>query len=246
MLGLGVPWQNGETNPTYYRDTLRLLVPPHWYNWKADALQRDYTPMVWACKHSAWFTAQIERAQAWRNEYSFYFIGNEPERPEQSNTSPHEFAAAMQTWLALVGGQWAGPGVLWGDPGRAWLAEYLRIGGPLPDVWAIHIYGSTTVQGWLDQYTDAAIWLDRRVSVRPIWVTETNGSEAIMRYLAARHDVIAFWYCAHDPFGNNRAADLTNANATSLTDLGRLYVSLQGVGGAGAEQHKRYMPFMAG
>lgn len=244
-LGIGLPWQHAETDPGYYARAVALLSPPSWYTWKADCLgQPGFTPMVWQPKLGPAYTRMLQVAQ--HAPRQLWFLGNEVERREQANVSPHEFKAAVQTWLALVGGQWAGPGILWGDQGRQWLAEYLRIGGPLPDVWAIHIYGSETVQGWLDQYTDAAIWLDRRVSVRPIWVTETNGSEAIMRYLAARHDVIAYWYSAHDPFGDNRAADLTNADATSLTDLGRLYASLQGVTGAGAEGHKVYMPAVRG
>lgn len=243
-LGIGLPWQWAESDPGYYARALALLSPPSWYTWKADCLgQPGFTPMVWQPKLGPHFTKAIEAAQ--HGPRTTWLLGNEPERQEQANVSPADFVAAIQVWLALVGGQWAGPGILWGDEGRWWLYEYIKLGGPIPDYWAIHIYGSRDSRGWFDQYHHARRFFAELRVHRPVWVTETNGGEQLMRDLAAS-DITAYWYSAHDPFGDNRAADLTNADATSLTELGRLYVSLQGATGAGNEQPRLYMPMVRG
>lgn len=200
--------------------------------------------MAWKPKLGPAFTKVLQAAQ--RGPRQLWFLGNEPERAEQSDTSPADFADAMRTWRALVGGPWAGPGILWGDPGRVWLDAYLRLGGPIPDVWAIHIYGSLDIAGWLDQYNHALGWLSSRNLHQPVWVTETNGSGALMRYLAWRDNLVAYWYCAHDPFGDNRAADLHDAQG-QLTHLGRVFAGLQGAAAAGSDVRPRaYMPIVRG
>lgn len=238
-----MPWQLAERDASYYTRTRELLGWPSWTNWKADCMGMEgYMPMVWACKLSTLFTRHIERAQ--HAPRQTWLLGNEPESRFQSDTTPSEFADAARSWLALVGISWAGPGILWGDEGRAWLDEYLRLGGPLPSAWAIHIYGSADVQGWSNQYTHARRWLAEHNAVRPIWVTETNGSEALMRTLYAS-PLVAYWYCTHDGLANMGYADLHDAGG-QLTHLGHVYRELRGVQPAGRNEHNSYFPFLPG
>jgi len=246
MLACGIPWQMEEHFPGAQVRAVSLLGCQSWYNWKADALgQPGFTPMHWrnhieTVKQPT--TGQIIEA-AQHGPRQVWLIGNEPERHDQDNyATPQEYADLVRTWLALVGGRWAGPGILWSDGGRDWLDAYLALGGPIPDVWAVHIYGSETVSGWLGQYEHLQAWLATRRIVRPVWITETNGGADVLRYLA-ESGITAYWYSARDPFGDNSHADLVNADATELTDLGRLYASLQGASGAGAQmQAQGWLP----
>lgn len=256
MLGVGLPWQWAERDTSYYTRTRELLGWPQWYSWKADCIGMDgYTPMVYAPRLGPQFSQHIARAQAWKQEYTVWILGNECEREEQANVSPAEFAEAIRTWLALVGGQWAGPGILWSDGGRAWLDAYLRAGGPIPDVWAIHIYGSGTPRSWMMQYEHLQAWLTTRRITRPIWITETNaradvaGNATLMRFLVTNPEIVAYWYSSHDPFGDNRIADLHDA--AGLTELGQLFADLQRLASVGLMPRPRreqgvYFPFLPG
>ena len=256
MIGAGIPWQLAERNPLYYPLTLAALGHPIWYNWQASQSHMDdshYTPMVWGCALGPEFTRHIERAQRWRSKWRMYFLGNEPESKWQSDTSPAEFADAARTWLALVGGSWAGPGILWGDEGRYWLYEYIKIGGPIPTTWAIHIYGSDTPAGWDNQYNHVLRFLSGLGVHSRVVITETNAHgdyaecAALLHHLATRPDVTAYWYSAHDPFGPMRDADLSNADGTQRTPLGDLFAGLQsGPSGAGRNEHNVYMPVVRG
>lgn len=247
-LGICLPWQLAERDASYYTRTRHALGWPVWMNWKYDCIGMDgYTPMLWAAKHGPHMTRAIEMAQRFRGH--LWLMGNEPEIESQSHTEPAEVADVLRTWLALVGGTWAGPGVLWGDEGRAWIDAYLRLDGPLPDAWAIHIYGSDTVQGWLDQYIHAQRWLTARAQ-RPIWVTETNaysdiaGQEPLLRFLAMQPDITAYWYCSHDSFGPWRNSDLHDEQG-QLTALGQTYAYLNGAHAA-RHEHNVHLPFLPG
>lgn len=255
MLHLCLPWQMEEFHPGAHDRVYRLLGMPIHYSWNYGQIaygKDTYHPMLWQCKLGAAMTQAIAAAQANHLGAHVWLLGNEPERPDQSNTAPGDFVDAAVTWQALVGGPWAAPGALWGDEGRAWLTEYLRLDGPIPSIWAIHIYGSGDSRGWNDQYRHAQRWLAERSVSRPIWVTETNAAggydaqAALLHHLALRPDVTAFWYCAHDPFRTMAAADLVNETGTQRTPLGDLYASLQGVGGAGRNEHNVYMPVARG
>lgn len=255
MLHACLPWQHAERDEGYYTRTRHALRWPGWYTWKYDCLGMDgYLPMLWRVEHGPAMTAAIALAQRMRGHT--WLMGNEPERPQQANTPPALFADAMRTWLALVGGRWAGPGILWSDGGRDWLDAYLALGGPIPDVWAVHIYGSETVSGWLGQYEHLQAWLATRRIVRPVWITETNargdatGNATLMLFLAASPDLTAFWYASRDPFGDNAVADLHDA-AGRPTALGQLFADLQrSASGAGTprprREHSVHFPFLPG
>lgn len=244
MLGVGVPWQWAERDSEYYDRAWRNLGQPAWYSWKWDAMGRPgFMPMAWCPRLGSDYTRVLQAAHR-APVRSVWLLGNEPERADQSDVSSDEFADAVRVWLALIGRRWAGPGILWGDEGRWWLDEYIKLGGPLPDIWAIHIYGSLDVAGWLDQLFHARRWFAEMRATRPIWVTETNGSEALMRFLAAEPSLTAYWYCARDPFGHNAAYDLLDAEGKP-THLGRVFRSLQtGPEGAGSGTHRQYLPMI--
>lgn len=147
---------------------LHILNSPWWYTWKYDQLDRPgYTPMVWRCTKD-W----IERALplALEEPERMWLLGNEPERLDQSNTPPDEFADNARRW-ALAGLPFAAPGVLWNEQGRKWLEEYLSAGGPEPDAWHFHIYA------WSAGHFLAEIAsMNRMWSRRPIIISECAGA----------------------------------------------------------------------
>ncbi len=246
MLFCGVPWQWAETDPTYYTRTVEALGCEAWINWQyRDASMDGNVPLVWRAELGPEFTEAMQFMVDAKGQWTVMLLGNEPESKWQSDTSPQDFAAAANTWQALVGGKWGGPGILWGDEGRVWLEAYLRLGGPVPSVWAIHIYGSSDTQGWLDQYQDAQRWFAAHGVERPLWITETNGSADLMRYLSGEPSIVAFWYSTRDWFGSMAASDLHDASG-QLTQLGELYASLHGAGGAGEPVDWVYLPVVVG
>lgn len=236
MLGVGIPWNNAETDPDYYRHVLTLLQPPKWYNWKHDRLgDEGYVPMCWRFALGTALDKAIAAAKA--KPGHLWLAGNEPELDPvhgQSDTSPSEYAQAAKRWMSQVGGKWGGPGILWHEQGRQWVRNYLALNAPLPSVWTIHLYGTSSVQQWEEQYAQAKGFFAGLGISRPVWVTETAAhgnvdvQRALMERLMRRGDgVTSFWYSAHDPFGPWRTSDLVNKSGTQTTALGYRYGSYQ-------------------
>ena len=85
-LAVGIPWQHAETDAGYYSRVWKQLGEPDWYTWKADCIGRPgFTPMAWKPKPGPAFTKVLQAAQ--RGPRQLWFLGNEPERAEQSDTS---------------------------------------------------------------------------------------------------------------------------------------------------------------
>lgn len=87
---------------------------------------------------------------------------NEPDMPTQDRISPQNALLQYRIWKDAIGnnGRIAGYGVGvqknysgW----RNWLDEWLHIGGPLPDVWHMHIYANDTVI-WNNLYEEWQAW----------------------------------------------------------------------------------------
>ena len=89
-------------------------------------------------------------------------LWNEPDRPTQDRTTPQDALEQTQIWIDAIGsnGRIAGYGVGL-EPGytgwRIWLDEFLRLGGPLPDAWHIHIYAEDVPQ-WDELYQQWQEW----------------------------------------------------------------------------------------
>lgn len=160
---------------------LNKLSPACWLNWDMTAeSMRDgrYAPMVWRLGWAPWTPERVE-ALAAAYPGKTWLLQNEPEEPSQGNTSPEEAARLMLGYIAAIGdnGRLACCGTHANLNGLPWLDRYLAAGGPVPDVWHIHIY-ATTVDGWyagLDQWW---AWWERNGSGRPIIISETSAMEA--------------------------------------------------------------------
>jgi len=222
-FGVGIPWQRAADDPLWYSRVLKKLQPTCWYNWLNDQTHHaNYTPMLWRCNAvnvaNTLFTAQAVGEQLW-------FIGNEPEQTSQSNTTPQDFVDGVIAWQESVGGQIALPGLYWDtyEHGKAWLDEYVRLGGPIPDYWAVHMYQPAGHQ-WRAGFPGMIEHL-RGIADIPILLTECGGSyndEACILevmhevWLAVeRGDVQAAWW-----FSAYYEADMPHNNL--LTDDGKL------------------------
>lgn len=238
MLRVCLPWQWAEKDAGYYDRVRARLGNPFFYNHKHDLLSGDpatrYTPMLYACKRDGHFDRALMAARTYPRR--MWLIGNEPERADQSDTSPAEFAKAAALWAAQTAGRsfMALPGILWGDEGRAWLEGYLaQPNRTIPGVWAIHIYGSSTPEAWDAQYRHAQRWFAEHKVSRPVWPTETNcyspdpaRAIALMRYLHDRTDTLIWWYASRDPFLGMASNNLHDA-IFNPTPLGRAFAALQ-------------------
>lgn len=233
-LGVGLPWQHAEADEDYYQRALGTLMPPWWYSWKFDAIDfifPPFLPMVWAMKADG---AANQAVTAAGYGPRLWLLGNEPERADQSNTSPETAALFSLWWRGTAQGEWAGPGVLIGLPAAYdWLDAYLAAGGAIPDAWAVHNYGWTADQ-WDNNLGPFLLWMQRRGVAKPVIVTECASwdrslpaQQAIMRRVRTAIEQgniqAACWYSSRDPFGPFRGADLLTAEG-ELTPLGEQYV----------------------
>ena len=117
---------------------------------------------------------------------------NEPERADQANLSSEEGAAVVRQ-MVDAGACVAAPGMILTVEGLAWLEWYLDADGPVPDVWAIHLYFCYTPAG-----IDRALekwdgWMRRWDVKRPTIITEFNAQHldvgqqiVLMRHMAMR------------------------------------------------------------
>lgn len=239
-LGVGIPWQNAETDPGYYDRALGLLEPPFWYNWKFDKIGASrYVPMCWKCAPGTMLDQAIAAAKADRalRPTQTWLMGNEPELPpehKQSDTNPADYKTAALKWVQNVGGFWVGPNILWHEQGREWIRNYVRIGGPIPSAWGIHIYFSATPAQWAATYNEAKSFFAGLGVPRVIWVTETavaggavSTQKTLLDWLMRQRDFKAFWYSSHDPFGPWREADLMDLPNRVTIPLGYHYASYQ-------------------
>jgi len=135
-LGGGFPWQNHGINAAGLDTALSILNPEWWHDWKFGQIGRPgYFPSLWRCSRTT--TAYIAEfnlavAAAKTNPDILWFLGNEPERRDQSNTGVHTFTRAVKAFRkALPGTPIALPGVMVtdrpNDPGMYWLAGYNKL-----------------------------------------------------------------------------------------------------------------------
>lgn len=256
-LGVGLPWQNGQ-----YARALGALRPAWWYNWlydQYDYIWPAYAPMVWAMKMDA-ASASAERRS--HQGPRLWLLGNEPERPDQSNTPPAQAADFSRWWADAASGTFACAGVLLGlPPAYAWLDVYLAAGGMVGAYWHVHNYGWTPDQ-WDGNLTPFLSWMRANRVERPVIVSECaswdQGLPAQMAImdrvqvaLAAGNIVAACWYSSRDPFGAFRGADLLTETG-ELTELGVHYREMREGNHGGlpvpepAGEHEVHLPVVMG
>lgn len=153
------------------------------YNWTTVGLGfgdwPGYRPMIWHDRLEWYGGAAGIRWFATRWPGRQWLFLNEPERASQANLAPEYAAQVVASHRDLVLGAdptatWACCGV-WVDPvGIAWLDRYLDAGGPVGDVWHIHIYGieDCNPASSAQVLRDFEAWAAARGVTRPILITE--------------------------------------------------------------------------
>lgn len=233
-FGLGMPHQNAEEEPGYYDRMYEWFDPPCTFNWLKDLDYENYFPMQWAAGNTAKDRDKILASPAAATE-KIWFVGNEPEGLNQSNTEPLEFVRAIKYWEQSIKLPFAIPGILWDTGGYNWWREYKRLGGPTPDAYHIHIYAadsedwSRLLGGALTIFTD-----------RPLIITECGGWGVIPSLQAGIMNAVwesiylkrlipaAFWFSSrYGPWKEYwRATDLHGeylGMPDRINELGRSY-----------------------
>jgi len=211
---------------------VELLNPPYWHNWGQPNSEQFVTdPRFMPLMKRCCFLSDAEITQlAAAYPGRIWLLLNEPENPDQDNWTPQDAVAKIKQWRAAIGdnGIFACCGTIVWQPALDWLDEYLRLGGLMPVVWHIHIYGARTGPEWdaiLEQWW---AWCTSRDVCRPIIVSETGpgwatGSpEPLLRYLLAYDDPRVWgtmWFSSvDDEWGRSSLMD-----AGGLTALGQIY-----------------------
>ena len=170
-FGVGLPGETQQEGILHHGKMLDMLKASWWYDWM-DLVPEDrrYVPMVrrlWRDNFSdAFVLGQRDRTRYW-------FMGNEPDRKDQDDTTPEQFAKNMKAWQANVGSHIAVPGVLIDDGGIAWLDEFLRFSRlPVNMRWHIHIYANDGLE-WTQKWKRFQRWMVDNRFHSPVVVSET-------------------------------------------------------------------------
>jgi hypothetical protein len=172
--GFGIPHQRAENDPDWYDIALGKIKHDCWINWLYGQTMRDkYVPMLWRC-NAQWVMMAADYARSLGDR--FWLLGNEPNLAKQSNTPPAQFVEATIMWREQVGGEIGLPGIFWDrfGHGKQWLDEYIRLGGPLPDAWSVHLYQMRS-DSWIETLPEMLEYL-RKIADLPVLLTECGCS----------------------------------------------------------------------
>jgi hypothetical protein len=214
-----------------------MLGDPDWYNYLYDHVAAPgYTPMLFALRQDRHFKMAV--MLAYLHPEQLWLVSNEPENSGAdggSDVSPQEAAEAAARWCRETSGPWAGVGVLWGPRGKLWIQDYLSAGGPIPDIWHLHIY-AWTAEHWRQQWDEWQEYIDWTSIVAPTivtecaaWAIEIKVQRAVMDEVRRTLDIDdnlagAYWFSSR--YGQQvdfwRRADLLD-DADKLTGLGKHY-----------------------
>jgi hypothetical protein len=182
-FGVGVP---SQTHPNPY-PILDLLEPDWWYDWGKLSQNKEVYP-----KHPKWsqyyYPMMYGKAKPLKDsKFSFYkswLLFNEPNQHGQHVLSAHQ--AAYEAWTLwsygakrlVVGNEIIAPETEYDDR-LGWYTGYLRHGGPIPEVWGIHLYvwnktDPPNAKGVRNKINRFKRWMEAKNVVRPIVVTEVS------------------------------------------------------------------------
>jgi hypothetical protein len=251
MLAAGLTHQIEAANPGWMDRVWRALGQPSYHNWLFDRpVHFAYYPTLFRVM----FDDETQptkpygraKARAKDNPDELWLLGNEPHIANQGLIAVTTFAAVVRDWLDHTNVTWAAPGIILQPDGYDWLEGYLAAGGPIPDYWHVHLYWQLLPKDWQKRLDEFKQWAAKRQIERPVIVTETNANSRdpidqmrLMDYLATIPETV-YWYSSLDYFSAWPHTDLVNWDG-SLTELGRHFAGLMGVGGQ-AETHTIYLP----
>ncbi len=146
-------------------------------------------PRWWVRMRRLEYLASTQTPRTW-------LLWNEPDYPTQANISPVDAREITAEWTDILrahGHTIAGHGCTITDSDgpardcwRRWLDGWLAAGGPLPDVWHIHIY-APTIAKWLEQYNLWQTWNSQHGSL-PTIISECGEGPEVYAYLRTFSD----------------------------------------------------------
>jgi len=205
------PWKHW---PTYLEVTDRLDTCTHnWYTARQFLEDERHTPSIWSAGYTPGTITEIAELAA---DYPgrTWLLFNEPEFTGQANTPPEIAAVHVRYWSEAIGdnGTVACCGNLFYPSfgGLQWLESYLAAGGPVPDVWHIHIYVANEWE-WNQVIGGWQRWNAEHGNL-PTIISEAGTGQAM-------HDYFATWELDGFPavywFGIVEASQVGGANVLS-------------------------------
>lgn len=200
--------------PVYLDVTERLDTCTHnWYTAPQFLEDERHTPSIWNADFTPGTITEIAQLAA---DYPgrTWLLFNEPEFTGQANTPPEIAAVHVRYWAEAIGdnGTVACCGNLFVPSmgGIQWLDAYLAAGGPVPDVWHIHIYVSSPWE-FLNALGGWERWNAEHGNL-PTIISEVGSGQEL-------HDWLRDWNDARYPavywFGVNEATQVGGANVLS-------------------------------
>ncbi|KAK4549494.1 hypothetical protein LTR36_006491 [Oleoguttula mirabilis] len=237
----GLCWPNNNKDPVFLFSRPGSRVK--WlYNWSQDqtpgASSLDFVPMQWNHVGIDELHGKVKAANA-----SCALAYNEPELPDQSNTSTE---LAAKEWLRCIepmrkaGIRCGSPGISSAPQGVVWLKDFLqriRDGGSDVDFYAFHWYGVEVGQFYDYIWSTYYQMPDQK---KPVWITEfastnwdkdnplpqehvENFAKTTAKYLDELEWVERYaWFGPHNGDGVGKWARMLDDEG-KLTPLGKAY-----------------------
>ena len=129
--------------PLYLEVTAQLDTCTHnWYTARQFLEEPRHTPSIWNHVYRPSMPDLVQLAKDFPGRT--WLLYNEPELPGQADTEARDAAIHVAYWTDAIAnnGRTACCGVSIDErlPWDDWLNAYLAAGGPVPDVWHIHVY----------------------------------------------------------------------------------------------------------
>lgn len=195
--GLGTSISTGQNaKREAFFETMQPRAYMNWVHWEEDMYTRPgtYYPTIWGHtfrRNPGWVETHpdLEEINGLAQKYPghTWLLWNEPSLPNQAWTTPRWAIGHTESWIAAIKphGKVACCGVavlpdsqqeIWPQQGLPWMTEYVQLGGPIPDVWHIHVYMAVTPEDYERILNRWWAWWKVHGGGRPVIISETAGS----------------------------------------------------------------------
>ena len=202
--------------PLYLEVTRQLDTCTHnWYTAWQFLEEPRHTPSIWNHVYRPSMRDLVRMAETYPGRT--WLLYNEPELESQANTEARDAAIHATYWTDAIGenGRTACCGTTIDDrlPWAQWLEAYLAAGGPVPDVWHIHIYAHD-VRTFELRWAQWRAWHGAHGQGLKTIISEVGFGMDMYNYMSTwQHEMVpeVYWFGLVEPVAANQICPACDA-----------------------------------